>query len=72
MKLVLAGDYNEFLFYCREQNISPRDKSVRYISDPIQAAGYINFEVVKYGRWYQKRWEPGFLEELEFRGKIKQ
>lgn len=54
-KLILAGNYQEFLNYCRENNVNPHDRKsgVYFISNEQMICGRMNFEVIRYGTWYE-------------------
>jgi Cdc6-like AAA superfamily ATPase len=55
-KLVLAGSYEEFLKYCRENNVNPRKRrpEAYFIYDEQMMCGRMNFEVIRYGTWYER------------------
>lgn len=47
--LVFAGNYNQYLAYCREHNVSPLRAS--YITSPEQIQGLRNPIVVRVGSY---------------------
>lgn len=47
-KLVLAGNYREFLYYFRN------DKTAKYITERSQMLGYRDAEFIKVGTWYKQ------------------
>ena len=72
-KLVLAGNYSEFLSYCRETGQNPNDRcAVRYISKlrDIEGLDAAKIEIVMYGTCHTNKLlhEPCF-SELERRSK---
>jgi hypothetical protein len=68
--VVLAGNYREFLFWCRENERNPRDRNLIYASEPQRIRGLGPIRFITYGTWYLRRdaWEMrGDLEHLEKR-----
>ena len=70
MKLVVAGSYEEFCDYCREQGLNPqsRPRVVRYVKSYEDFAGVDNAELVCYGSYeknpvYTDKEVWGFLME---------
>jgi hypothetical protein len=53
--VVLAGNYREFLFWCRENERNPRDRSLIYPSDWWRLRGLGPIRVIRYGTWYMRR-----------------
>lgn len=51
MKLILAGNYRQFLQYCEFQRLRP-DKDARYISDYTKIVGIHGGELTKIGTYY--------------------
>jgi hypothetical protein len=52
---VLAGNYQEFLNYCREREISPNSPLIKYISDEHTLRGIQNPQVEYYGTYVYRR-----------------
>ena len=50
MKIVLAGNYGQYLNYLRESGETPR--TAKYVSQSEQLAGLKDVEVVRYGTWW--------------------
>lgn len=50
MKIVIAGNYNQYKNYLRENNLTPQE--ARYVSTPDVLRGLHNVEVVKVGEWW--------------------
>lgn len=48
VKLVIAGDYNEFRYYFPNP-----DKLTRYVQDASALVGYEHAEIVKVGNWHK-------------------
>lgn len=54
--LVIAGDYRQYVFWCREHEINPNDmKRVRYVRDWNSICGRRGNPYVTYGTYYQRR-----------------
>ena len=51
MKIVIAGNYQQYKEYLRKTNQSPRD--AKYIEFPEQLRGLRNVEIVRYGTWWE-------------------
>ncbi len=52
LKIVIAGTYAQFLNYCHEQELNPKDHNVvRYVSDPYHIRGLRNCEVIYTGNY---------------------
>jgi hypothetical protein len=68
--VVLAGNYREFLFWCRENECNPRDRNLIYASDPSRLRGLGPVRWISYGTAYLRRdyWEMReYLTYLERR-----
>jgi len=50
MKIVLAGNYSQYLNYLRDSGETPR--TAKYVSAPEQLEGLQNVEVIRYGTWW--------------------
>lgn len=51
MKLVVAGNYSEFLFYCRENRVSPTSREVIYVDRSDKMRGHREYELIYYGTY---------------------
>lgn len=65
MILVIAGNYQQFNHWRRENNISPQD--ARYVSRPENLRGYEKPSLVKVGTWYENE-ASNAVVELESAG----
>jgi hypothetical protein len=69
--VVLAGNYREFLFWCRENNRNPRDRNLIYASEMHRLRGLGPIRFITYGTWADRgprAWEMyDYLEHLEKR-----
>jgi hypothetical protein len=69
--VVLAGNYREFLFWCRENNRNPRDRNLIYASEMHRLMGLGPIRLVTYGTWADRgprAWEMyDYLKYLEER-----
>jgi hypothetical protein len=69
--VVLAGNYREFLFWCRENNRNPRDRNLIYARELHHIRGLGKIKFVTYGTWAQRgprAWEMyDYLKYLERR-----
>lgn len=65
IKLVVAGSFSQFIDWCDENQIHPRNHRVKYVSKAEQLQGYNagGAELVKYGTWY-KRKDIAEIEEM--------
>jgi hypothetical protein len=50
---VIAGNYQQFIYWCREQGISPHSRQVIYAS-PERLRGYSNLAIERVGTWYER------------------
>jgi len=50
VRAVIAGNYREYLDWCREQGITPHDRGVFYAT-PLSLRGRGNLAVVRTGSW---------------------
>ncbi len=50
-KIVIAGNYRQYLHYLRENELSPRD--ARYCCEVEQLRGLRKVEIVRYGTWWE-------------------
>jgi hypothetical protein len=53
--VVLAGNYREFLRWCQENEVNPRDRSVVYASDVSRVRGLGLIRVETYGAWHRRQ-----------------
>lgn len=54
-KAVIAGNYAEYLNYCRKTGINPNDKDVAfYVFSPESLTGKTNFVIVLWGTYYTR------------------
>jgi hypothetical protein len=69
--VVLAGNYREFLFWCRENNRNPRDQNLIYASEMHRIRGLGHIRVLTYGTWADRgpqAWEMyDYLKHVEKR-----
>lgn len=61
--VVLAGNFREFQFWCRENNRNPRDRNLIYASEMHRLRGLGPIRWVSYGTAYMRR---DFLEMREY------
>lgn len=69
---VLAGNYDQFVCWCRENHLSPQDPSVKYIRDEHYLCGIPIFEddvLIKYGSYFEKYKN---LDIIEFEFSLRQ
>ena len=50
MKIVLAGNYGQYLSYLRDTGETPR--TAKYVNAPEHLIGLQDVEVVRYGTWW--------------------
>ena len=63
--LVIAGNYRQFVYWCREHEISPSDtKRVRYVSEPHVVLGRHGNPYVTVGTFYGRRDMSEIYREL--------
>ena len=55
IKLILAGNYRQFLDWCKEEGVDPRTRSIRYIHDVHSILGMRDYEVIRYGTYYERK-----------------
>lgn len=60
-RAILAGTYQQFLNWCKENMVSPLSRDVFYIADRDSLLGLHDVEVIKYGTWYERT----DLEDIE-------
>jgi hypothetical protein len=68
--VVLAGNYREFQFWCRENERNPRDRNLIYASEMHRLRGLGPIRWISYGTAYMRRdyWEMRqYLTYLERR-----
>jgi hypothetical protein len=53
--VVLAGNFREFQFWCRENNRNPRDRNLIYASEMHRLQGLGKVRYITYGTWYLRR-----------------
>jgi len=53
LKIIITKNYDQFLSYCRENNINPKDKFVRYVNREEQIRGLRNCEIIYYGEYWK-------------------
>ena len=51
MKLVVAGNYNQYKHYLRDNNLTPAE--AKYIANEGQLMGYTEAEIILYGSWWE-------------------
>jgi hypothetical protein len=64
--VVLAGNYREFEFWCREIKISPRDRSVLFASGMHRIQGLGKIRYFTYGSWYMRQDGSELLHYLRY------
>jgi len=69
---VIAGNYREFIYWCKDNRLSRNDPMVRYVSDFSKLMGAIIEEskgdkVVLYGTYESRMDWPLMAEELTLR-----
>jgi hypothetical protein len=65
--VVLAGNFREFQFWCRENERNPRDRNLIYASEFHRLRGLGKVRYITYGTWYWRRdaWEiKNYLDYL--------
>ena len=63
--LVIAGNYSQFVFWCREHEINPRDThKARYVRDWNDLRGRRGCRYVFYGTTYERRDIPEIYNTL--------
>ena len=53
LKIIITKNHNQFLSYCHENNVNPKDKFVRYVNREEQLGGLRNCEVIYYGEYWK-------------------
>jgi hypothetical protein len=53
--VVLAGNYREFLFWCRENDRNPRDWNLTYVEQAYKLRGMHGFDYTIYGTFWDRR-----------------
>ena len=53
MKYICAGNNHQFLEYCEQHHLGPKDAT--YVHFPYQIMGLHNVEIIKVGTWYKNR-----------------
>jgi hypothetical protein len=66
--VVLAGNFREFQFWCRENNRNPHDRNLIYASEMSRVRGLGAIRVVTYGTWVHRR---DAFEMLDYLRRIK-
>ena len=63
LKLVLSGSFCQFLDWCAENGLHPKNHRAKYVSKPEDLRGYEPnaVELVKYGTCYKR---DGLTEEV--------
>jgi len=68
MKLIIAGNYQQYLHYLQENSETPR--TAKYISDSNMLRGLRDGEIIKYGTYYtNERIDWNLVKEYETRFK---
>jgi hypothetical protein len=65
---VLAGNYRQYVDYCRENYLTPNGVDTFYISNVNSVRGRRGFKVVTYGTYYER--EDLRKIQLELRRKV--
>ena len=69
MKLVVTGNRNQFLDYCRENKLNPHDPlEAVHIRNRIDMLGYRNVDIVFYGTYYETKEFPEIQDEAKRAG----
>jgi len=53
LKLIITKNYDQFLTWCHENNVHPKDKFIRYVYKEDQLFGLHNCEVIYYGEYWK-------------------
>lgn len=53
--VVLAGNYREFLFWCRENERNPSDRNLKYVDQAYKLQGMSGFDHIIYGTFWDRR-----------------
>jgi hypothetical protein len=64
-RVVVAGDYRQFVNWCREQGVSPGRHDVVYAT-PERLRGLNDVEVCRTGSWYERDDLTEIVETLRF------
>jgi hypothetical protein len=62
--LVVAGDYRQFVYWCRQNEINPRGREAVYVSELRQLMGRRGNPYVTVGTYYARRDWGRIHEEL--------
>jgi len=52
IKIIITKNYNQFLSWCHENNVNPKDKFVRYVNKEEHLKGLHNCEIIYYGEYW--------------------
>jgi len=64
--LVFAGNYAEFLDWCRMNQRTPRDPTIVHAETKLRVMPHRDFEIVKVGTWYENDEVVEALKRAEF------
>jgi hypothetical protein len=64
--VVLAGNYREFQFWCRENDRNPRDRNLVFATEPRHIRGLGKVHVVRYGTYYMNPRGPEMSVYLRY------
>jgi hypothetical protein len=65
IRAVVAGNYPEFVNWCREQGVSPQSHEVVYAT-PERLRGWSDVEVCRTGTWWERDDLGEIVETLRF------
>lgn len=65
MKIILAGNYNEFLQYCHDNIISRRDPNTIYARDIHSIKGIHGAEIKVVGTFWERRDASDIFQEAK-------
>jgi hypothetical protein len=64
--LVVAGDYRQFVHWCRQNDINPRGREARYVADWNSIRGRRGNPYVTVGTYYARRDLAEIREALRY------
>lgn len=63
--VILAGDYSQFINWCRENSVDP--SLYVYYDNPMKLMGRKDFELIEVGTCYERKDYHDLVREAEFR-----
>lgn len=55
VKLVVAGNYHQYVNWCEENKVKPIGIEARYISSWEDMRGFRDAEIIYYGTYYERK-----------------